>query len=180
MTHDLFISYSTENSGEAVALCESIESSGVRCWIAPRNIPAGSTWPAAIASAIAESRMFVLLFSRSSAASKEVARELERAMSRKLQVLPIRLEPLAPQAEFEYYLSNTQWLDAFDGVQVNGAAIVRRVTEMAQACAASSGITPKLPHARMTREFVHPDDWGKKRAGVSRWRRMVDSIFEDR
>ena len=61
--YDVFISYSSRNQAVADAICHELESSGIRCWYAPRNIGAGQSWAGAIISAIRECRVFVLVFS---------------------------------------------------------------------------------------------------------------------
>ena len=38
MAHDVFISHSTSNRPVANAVCASLESAGIRCWIAPRDV----------------------------------------------------------------------------------------------------------------------------------------------
>ena len=44
MSHDVFISYSTKNTENAEAVCERLESNGIECWIAPRNIKTGTNY----------------------------------------------------------------------------------------------------------------------------------------
>ena len=39
MNHDVFISYSSQNSKAAQAICHTLEQHKIRCWIAPRDIP---------------------------------------------------------------------------------------------------------------------------------------------
>jgi hypothetical protein len=40
---DVFISHSSRDRSDAQALCRALAGRGVRCWMAPRDIPAGST-----------------------------------------------------------------------------------------------------------------------------------------
>ncbi|NQT71340.1 MAG: toll/interleukin-1 receptor domain-containing protein [Chloroflexi bacterium] len=37
MAHDVFISYSTNDKTVADAVCATLESQKIRCWIAPRD-----------------------------------------------------------------------------------------------------------------------------------------------
>ena len=41
MAHDVFISYSHKDKPIAYGICAKLETVGVRCWIAPRDITAG-------------------------------------------------------------------------------------------------------------------------------------------
>src|SRR5436305_1100841 len=60
MPHDVFISYSSQDKLTADAVCAGLESSGIRCWIAPRDILPGQEWAAAILTALQTRRMLIL------------------------------------------------------------------------------------------------------------------------
>src|SRR5205823_6446386 len=89
--HDVFISHSTEDKASADAICAALESAGVRCWIAPRDILPGSNWASSILKAIADSRAMVLVFSQRSNSSPHIRREVERAVHHNIAIAPIRL-----------------------------------------------------------------------------------------
>jgi hypothetical protein len=55
----------------------------------------------------------VLIFSASSNASQQVHREVERAVHKRVQVLPFRTEDVLPSKSLEYFLSSQHWMDAF-------------------------------------------------------------------
>jgi uncharacterized protein (TIGR03067 family) len=59
------------------------------------------------------SRMMVLIFSGHANDSAQVRREVERAISKGLPVLPFRVENVSPAGAMEYALGNTHWLDGF-------------------------------------------------------------------
>jgi len=63
MAHDAFISYSSKDKPAADAVCATLESRGIRCWIAPRDVLPGEEYAAALVNAIHESRLLVLVFS---------------------------------------------------------------------------------------------------------------------
>jgi hypothetical protein len=112
MAHDVFISYSTKDKTVAEALCATLEAQGVQCWIAPRNITYGSDYGAAIVDGINESRVMVLVFSSNANSSPHIKREVDRAVSKGLTIIPIRIEDVAPSRALEYYISPVHWLDA--------------------------------------------------------------------
>jgi hypothetical protein len=112
-THDVFLSYSTKDKKWADAACNVLERNRVRCWIAPRDIIAGEEWGASIIKGLKGSRIMVLIFSGHANASAQVRREVERAISQGMTVLPVRIEDVRPDGAMEYALSNTHWLDAF-------------------------------------------------------------------
>ncbi|MDR0948902.1 MAG: toll/interleukin-1 receptor domain-containing protein, partial [Lachnospiraceae bacterium] len=47
MAYDVFISHSSVDKSIANAICHTLEANGMRCWIAPRDIPAGTNYGAA-------------------------------------------------------------------------------------------------------------------------------------
>ncbi len=113
MGYDIFVSYSTKDKLFADALVNRLESSKVRCWYAPRDIPVGTTWPSAIAAAVKQTPAMLLIFSGSSNDSQEVSRELTLASAHKCLVIPVRIENVMPSEELEYHLTNRHWLDVY-------------------------------------------------------------------
>src|SRR4051794_34962405 len=99
--HDVFVSHSSKDKSVADAVCAALEARGVRCWVAPRDIPAGVSWGSAIIDAIGDSRVMVLVFSSQSNASRQVVREVERAVAKGLALLPLRLEDVAMNKDLE-------------------------------------------------------------------------------
>jgi hypothetical protein len=110
--HDIFISYSSKDKPVADAVCATFEAHAMRCWIAPRDVPPGAAWGAAIVDAIQNSRVMVLIFSDNANASGQIAREVERAADYGVTIVPIRVEDVAPARSLQYFLSNIHWLDA--------------------------------------------------------------------
>jgi hypothetical protein len=112
-THDVFLSYSSHDKNWADAACAVLERHRIRCWIAPRDITPGDEWGASIIKGINGSRMMVLIFSGHANASVQVSREVERAISLGMTVLPVRVEDVRPVGSMEFHMSNIHWLDAF-------------------------------------------------------------------
>jgi hypothetical protein len=42
MNFDAFISYANQDKATADAACAKLEAEGIRCWIAPRDVPPGA------------------------------------------------------------------------------------------------------------------------------------------
>lgn len=111
--YDIFISYSKEDKATAEAICRGLEESGVRCWIAPRDISEGEDWTAAIMEGMNQCRVMVMVFSGHTNLSPHVHREVSHAFKRGLTVIPFRVEDTAASDRFQYYLDSVQWLNAF-------------------------------------------------------------------
>ncbi len=112
-THDVFVSYSSKDRTWVDAACAMLERHRIRCWIAPRDITRGDEWGAAIIKGLNGSQIMVLIFSGHANASGQVRREVERAISQGMTVLPVRVEDVLPDGAMEFALGNRHWLDAF-------------------------------------------------------------------
>jgi tetratricopeptide (TPR) repeat protein len=112
MAHDVFISHSNIDRAVAHAACATFEQNGIRCWIAPRDVPAGSEWAEAIIDAIEKAKVMVLIFSTHSNESRQVRREIELAVSRGITIMPLRMEKIEPTRSMAYYMAGVHWIDA--------------------------------------------------------------------
>jgi hypothetical protein len=113
MHRPVFVSYSQADRDTAFELVERVESEGIECWVAPRDIEPSAEWAAEIIDAISAARLMVLIFSNSSNDSPQVRREVERAIYKQVPVIAFRVENVLPEKSLEYFLSAQHWLDAF-------------------------------------------------------------------
>jgi len=107
---NIFISHSTIDSKLANFLCESFESKGLSCWIAPRNITPGEDWATSITNAILSADIFFILYSENSLKSAQCAREIAIADRKKKYILPYKIDDSEPEGAFDYYLTGCQWV----------------------------------------------------------------------
>jgi class 3 adenylate cyclase/predicted ATPase len=112
MAHDVFISYSVQDKVVADAVCAILEGRKIPCWIAPRDLLPGVPYAGALIDALNESRVLILVFSSASNDSPHVAREVERAVSKRIPIVPLRIEDVPPSKAMEYCISAHHWLDA--------------------------------------------------------------------
>jgi hypothetical protein len=112
LAHDVFISHSSKDKPIADAVCARIESRGIRCWIAPRDVEPGRPYGEAIIDAIHTCRIMVLLLSSSANSSIHIAKEVERAVSHGATVIPLRIEAVVPAKSLDYFIGSVHWLDA--------------------------------------------------------------------
>jgi hypothetical protein len=109
----VFVSYSQADRATAYELVAYLETRGIRCWIAPRDITPAAEWAAEIVAAIGAAKILVLVFSSGSNRSPQVCREVERAVHKRVPVISFRIEDVMPEQSLEYFLSSQHWLDAF-------------------------------------------------------------------
>ena len=113
MNHDIFISYSNKQKSIADKVCLYLEQKGLKCWIAPRDIPVGSDYADLIETAIKACKVVVLVYSETSAISKWVKGEINVAFSENKHILPFRIDNTEIKGSIRIMLSQTHWIDAF-------------------------------------------------------------------
>lgn len=123
----VFVSYASQDTAVANALVEALELCRLRCWIAPRDVVAGSLYADAIVRALNKAKVLVLVLSAHAGTSPHVGKEIERASSKGRPIVALRVdsEPLSPA--FEYYLSESQWIDLGSGLEETTATLVDAV-----------------------------------------------------
>jgi len=112
LAHDVFISYSSYDKVVADTVCANLESRGIRCWIAPRDVLPGVPYAEALINGLNQSRLMVLVFSNNSNTSPQVEREVERAVNKGIPIIPLRIENVVLSKSMEYFVSSSHWLDA--------------------------------------------------------------------
>ena len=112
MKRTAFISHSSKDKAIGETVCNFLERNGIPCWIAPRNVTPGKNYGAAIVDGIDECAVFVLILSCESNKSGQVVREVERAANGDAVIIPVRVEPVQPSRDLEFYVSSSHWLDA--------------------------------------------------------------------
>jgi len=110
--HDVFISYAQQDKPIADAVCAKLESRNIRCWIAPRDISPGKSFPEAIIEGIEDGKVVVLIFSSHANKSPHVTRELTNAVNKGRIIIPFRVEDVVPSKSMEYLIGVPHWLDA--------------------------------------------------------------------
>ncbi len=112
MPFDVFVSHSSKDKLVADAVCARLEASGIRCWIAPRDIVAGTSYGESIIDAIHSAKVMVLVLSANANSSGHIPKEVERAVSNGVAVVPFRIEDVPPGKSLDYFIGSVHWLDA--------------------------------------------------------------------
>jgi len=162
MPPQAFLSHSSLDRSIAEQVCAGLESRGLRCWMAPRNLRPGRNYGAAIVDAINQSSALVLIWSRHSNASSHVVREVERAVAKALIVYPLRIEPVTPSKELEYFLAGDHWIDvAARDLQRPIENLANLIAPLTRAGRASVPPDSRLERRRAAQLFneIAPDEW---------------------
>lgn len=112
MARDVFISHSAQDKNIAETICRALEHDGINCWVAPRDVRPGKSFPGEITRAIQRTKVLLLIFSRHSNSSEQVLREVQLAVDSHVPIIRLRLEDIPLSDDLRYYLSTPHWLDA--------------------------------------------------------------------
>src|ERR1700750_2169457 len=106
MAHYVFISYAAEDATVAGRICATLERGGIKCWIAPRDVPLGTDYEEAIVDGISTCRLLVLVLSSHSNVSAHVKREIQCAYAEGYSkpVVPFRIKDVEYNKALSYYL----------------------------------------------------------------------------
>lgn len=133
-----------------MGLALALEARGRSCWIAPRDIPAGSDYPHEIVVGIQRTEAFLILLSPAAVLSKHILRELELAVSAGRKILPLRVGKVELNPSMTFLLAGVQWIEVTeDEVRDHPGRIAERICE-----------------GRGTRLGVRPPRRGKSRAVI--------------
>jgi TolB-like protein len=154
-SHDVFVSYASQDGAVANAVVEALEKQGIKCWIAPRDVVPGSLYADEIVGAINDAKVVVLVLSQHSVASPHVGKEIERASSKRRRIIAFHTDSAPLTRGFEYFLSESQWIDVGAGdIEAAAAklvAAVRRHVDPTMTAAPRSEPPTAVPLAKVPR-----------------------------
>lgn len=107
---DVFISFSSKETAEAIQVCELLEQNHISCFISTRDLVPGREYAEQLVQNIDEVKAVILLLSNNSNNSPHVLREIEYAVSHKVPILVHALEEVSLSKSMEYYLMTHQWI----------------------------------------------------------------------
>jgi sulfatase modifying factor 1 len=152
MGQRVFISYASADSAVANRICGTLESAGIPCWIAPRDIEAGTDYPAAIVDAVASCSVLVVLLTENAVSSPHILSEVGHAFNSKKRIIPIRLARVSLSKDMDYFLSMAQWLEAPEGCTERNLEQLKEATLAALQGESLPGTAgPKLAGGRVWR-----------------------------
>ena len=110
MPHDVVISHSINGKSIANAICNELESVGIRCWILPRDLNIGVPLDQSISKAVASCRIMIVVFTEYAGRSDRIERQLESAFNSGVIIIPFRTEAIGNLSESPP--DSVHWLDA--------------------------------------------------------------------
>ena len=150
--YDAFISYSSQDKTIVDALCHYLEENKIRCWMAPRDILPGQDYAEAIAQAMSNVKVFILVYSNFSLSSQWVRKETNLAVSKKKIIIPFRIEDCSFEGTaMELYLNDRHWIDAVPDPALAFGDVAEAVTSLIGTRASTEPKQPR-PQPEVKRE----------------------------
>ena len=125
--YSVFISYSRRDSDRVETIVRALQEAGINPWIDRIGISPGEVWGGEIVRALRDSKLVLVLCSRSSMESKNVALEIYKADQEKKAIIPILLEEVKISDNIALILEPKQQIDFRNG---GPAQVVAAVKEM--------------------------------------------------
>lgn len=120
--YDFFVSYSTQDSEVVQSIVNDLESRGLKCWYAPRDVV--GRYAKSIVEAIDNSKVFLICLSKNSAMSEHVLNEVEmvynkmRSSNNDIIIQPLCLENIDMDSseydEMMYYIRRINFITPRD------------------------------------------------------------------
>ncbi|MFP4496774.1 MAG: TIR domain-containing protein, partial [Vulcanimicrobiota bacterium] len=128
---EVFISYSRSDNKKVSVFVENLRRAGVTAWIDVGGIDGALLWGQEIVEAIDNSKVLILMASRSSLSSHNVVKEVALASEAQKHILPIHLETVETPKTLRYQLAGIQHIEFFTGDEKeNFRAILRSLARL--------------------------------------------------
>ena len=111
---DVFISYHEDSAGTlAQQIADTLESAGISCWIARRDMPFGGDFAEVIPGQIDSCKVFLLLLNENAPHSRHIRSEIGLAFGRydkgeDIKILPLKLGKFERKPWIRYFLNQVQ------------------------------------------------------------------------
>lgn len=164
MNHNVYVCYSAKDKAIADKVVSGLETRGIKCWVAPRDLKPGTSWGQAILEAIESSQAVVLIFSENASSVSQILREVELAISKGLDVIPFRIEDIKPSGALSYFLSTVHWIDGFP------PPMERHLDKLVETISVYLGIETELENQELsdTKQEKQSKKQGEKRGLINR------------
>jgi len=156
----LFVSYASQDTAVADTVVAALERAGMKCWIAPRDVVPGALYADEIVRAINEAQAVVLILSEYAVASPHVGKEIERASSKRRRIVALRTGAVSLPRAFEYFLSESHWIDVGPGgVEAAAAKLAEAIRRHTDPSRAADSSVPSTGQSSSRKNTVSRSVW---------------------
>lgn len=126
---DVFISYSSKDISMVKKLCEKLKEFNITYWVAFENATIGVQYATSIVNAIDSCDVFLIILSSTSNLSVHVINEVNSAIMRNKQIVPIVIGEVNLSPSMEYYLSSNHMVQ-FEDNELFYKKIAMRISQV--------------------------------------------------
>lgn len=98
------------NTQDAETIRDYVESRGFKCWMAPRDVPAGANYATQIVKAIRQCDAMIVIVSKNLCNSGHATNEISIAFDKNKIIIPFLIEDIQFPDELIYYLNRKHWI----------------------------------------------------------------------
>ena len=128
---DVMVSYSSQDRTQVMQFVQKLRSAGVPVWIDFGGIDGAQRWGEEIVNAIEACKIVLLMVSRTSMQSTNIAKEVSLASDGHKHFLPLYLEPATIPRSMQYPLAGIQHIKLYEGdPERNFVAVLRALVRL--------------------------------------------------
>lgn len=109
--HDVFISYSRQNTEFALLFGKEMDDLGISYWYDIDGMYSGDNFKDVLVDAIDKTKLLLFISSKESNDSPNVRKEISLAVAGNKRILPIRIDDTPYAKSIRYDLSDIDWID---------------------------------------------------------------------
>lgn len=151
MSDKSFVSYAREDDDFVLQLAGDLKARGVPIWLDQWDIQPGAKWHKEIEQALRECSHFLIVLSPDSVASGEVDNELQFALSRGKQIIPV----VYRSCERPFRIHSLQYVDFSHGSYETSLSQLLQLFDSPESASAHPG--PQVPPLSETRPLPAPE-----------------------
>lgn len=129
MSHDVYISYDSNDLEIANKVCSVLEKNSLSCWIKSRDVGVNDIIDE-INSAIDKSKVMLLIYSQFSKDSNIVNTEVDFAFSQDMPVLIYKIDDSKFEGGFSFFMEDNQLINAHEDVESKFDELVLTVSRL--------------------------------------------------
>ena len=131
MGHDVYICYDENDREVCDAICATFEDNGIRSWVKHRDFASGGPVEL-ITAAIADSKCFVLIYSKNSRDKNHVEVESDIAFSNDVPIISFNIDNSKIGRNLEFILQNQKKMNLFPDSKGQLERLVRETSGTAE------------------------------------------------
>jgi hypothetical protein len=152
----VFVSYARTDRRAVERVAQELVAAGHEAWIDVDDIPAGESWRSSIVRSIARSDAVVVFLSPASAASRQIATEVNLATESGKRIFPVMFGDAQMSEELRYNLAGLQFIDLTTDRREGTSALIAALESLER----NHGAAPPGP----------PESRASRAHSIGRWR----------